>query len=102
MRVFLLGSLAFEGWDQGAQECDFGGIEDPGGLEIVAGFVAPLHELHDFRGRDKRCGGQSFERIAIGQQAFFEIDALRLQGAEQLLDAPATAIEIDHVSGIGK
>ena len=92
MRVPLFRGLAFELVDQRLDDGDLGRGEEAGGGERVAGLAPPLDELHDARGGDERGRGQAFQRVAIAQKAVLEVEALRFDGAEQLLHDPATAI----------
>src|SRR5262249_12601218 len=86
MRVLLLLGLALEPGDQSLQNGDLGGTEEASGAEGAAGGIAPVHELHDPDGDHQRGRGQPFEGLTIGEQAFLQIDGLRLHGSKQLLD----------------
>jgi hypothetical protein len=100
MSVLLLEGLALELVDEGGQHEEMSGREDACGWYGVASFAAGVDALHDLDGGDEGGGGEVFEGVAIGEQALFDVEALRLEGAEDLLDDPAAAIEFDHEEGL--
>ncbi len=77
MRVLLFCGLAFKLADERLDDGDFGRAEDARGRQRRTGLAALLDE----RGRR-----QAFERIAVADEAVFEVQALRFQRAEEPFD----------------
>ena len=86
--IFLFVGFAFETPGQGVEGSDLVGAEDARSLQVAAGLVARMDELHDHSGGDQRGSGETFECVGVFQEARFDIEGLRFQGPEQLLDIP--------------
>jgi hypothetical protein len=86
--IFLLGGFAFKPRGQGVEDGDVRGTEDATGWQEVAGLAAGVHELHDPGGGDQRGGGETLERGGVFEEAGFDVEGLRFEGPEQLLDGP--------------
>src|SRR5690349_7410384 len=92
MRVLLPRGFAFEAGRDTLENRLVIGIESV--FERTFGCTLALaHELQDGDGGDQAGSDQLLERAALGQPRGFNIEAVRLQGAEQLFDGPALAIE---------
>ncbi len=86
--------------DQDFEGLDFLFAEQARSLLPPASLAAPVDQLHDRAGGDQGRRGQAFERVAVGDQVFLEVDPLRFQGSEPLFDRPAQAIEIDDPTSV--
>src|SRR3979409_2288746 len=99
MRVLEPFALSLEILVEGDERCDLVGIEGkPDGLMATA--IARLQELD---GDDRRLGGdrdQLEEPVGGGDLAVFELEALRLEDAEELLDQPASLVPFDDAPGV--
>ncbi len=91
--IFLFVGSAFETLGQGVKGSDLVGAEDARSRQAAAGFSARVHELHDHGGSDQRGSGETFECVGVFQEARFDVEGLRFQGPEQLLDGPASTVE---------
>src|ERR1022692_4789602 len=92
-------ALGFEISVEGGERCDAIGVEgEPDGLMATA--IACLQELD---GDDRRLGGdrdQLEEPVGGGDLAVFELEALGLEDAEELLDQPAPLVPFDDAPGL--
>src|SRR5260370_40951914 len=99
MRVPEPFALGLEIMVEGGERGDLVSIEGkPDGL--MARAIARLQELER---NDRRLGGdrdQLEEPVGGGDLAVFELEALRLEDAEELLDQPAPLVPFDDAPGL--
>src|SRR5688572_4268732 len=99
MRISEPFALGFEIAVEGGKGSDFLGIEgNLNGLVITA--IACLHELE---GNDRRLGcdrDQLEEPLGSPDLAVFELEALRLEDAEELLDQPPPLVPFDDAPSL--
>src|ERR1700687_680424 len=99
MRVPEPFTLGLEILVEGAERCDLVGIEGKPD-RLIAATIARLQELER---NDRRLGGdrdQLKEPVGGGDLAVFELEALRLEDAEELLDQPAPLVPFDNAPGL--
>src|SRR5262249_52152606 len=100
MRIFLLGSGAFE-FARKPFECDSEIIVDD-----IAGWtgaaVPGVDQLNSANGSGERDCGKIEQPLGIDDLAVFQGEALTLERAEELFDPPAQAIEIGDLLGISR
>ena len=61
-----------------------------------------MDELLDGDGGDEGCGDELVARLGLLDANAFDVEALGLQGAEQLLDRPAAAVQVGDREGLGR
>jgi hypothetical protein len=99
MRVLLLGGMSFEGGLLEAEGFDLIGREDLLGGDW-GGAVAGVDELHDAGGGEGGKEGKFAQAVGGLDLTGLDIEALALEGPEQLLDVPALAIPFDDLLGL--
>src|ERR1700751_3549737 len=99
MRVLLLSGTPFKGGLLEAEGFDLLGREDLLGRDRN-GSIAGVDELHDAGGGQGGKKGGFAEAFAGLDLTGLDIEALALEGPEQLLDRPALAIPFDDLVGI--
>src|ERR1700687_2227051 len=99
MRVPEPFTLGLEILVEGAERCDLVGIEGKPD-RLIAATIARLQELER---NDRRLGGdrdQLKEPVGGGALDGFELEALRLEDAEELLDQPAPLVAFHTAPGL--
>src|SRR5262245_9688882 len=98
MWVLLACGFALEPLRKGLQEWFVFGLETVfDGLATAT--ITRLDQLHHRHRGDGGESGKIHERVRLAELTLLDVEAGTLEGAEQLLDPPATPIEIDDLAG---
>src|ERR1700722_9698232 len=97
MRVLLSFGFAFELGAEGLEQRYVLRLEGvghrPHRLRVLRA-VARMNELLHGDGHDQRSGHQLAARRVLADAQALDVEALRFQGSEQLLDGPAASVEV--------
>src|SRR5215207_6672639 len=95
---------AFEALAQGFEEGQVvraEGVGDGPEAALSGAAVAGVDELPDGDGGDKRRHGELAPGGVLADAHRLDVEALGLEGAEQLLDRPAAAVQVGDREGLG-
>src|SRR5215207_313323 len=103
--VALSFGLAFEALAQGFDEGQVvraEGVGDGPEAALTGAAVAGVDELLDGDGGDERRHGELAPGGVLADAHRLDVEALGLEGAEQLLDRPAAAVQVGDREGLGR